>query len=373
MNTLIVGAGRMGTAAGYYLKNQGVDVLFADQNWQALDAATKAGYGIVPIHENTDWVAELEGVDVVLSAADYSLNGELTWAAIQSKTHMCDLGGNNDVVATQLALDEAAMDAGVIVIPDCGLAPGLAGWLAGHAVAQLGCNYGNTAIIDSVKMRVGGLPANPVPPLNYMVCWSVKGLVNEYIEPSKVILDGNTVMVESLTGKELIEFTGQPALEAFHTSGGISTLTETLAGKVKNMDYKTIRYAGHCDIMQGFKQVGLFSEKSENAIVPREFTEYMLQKSLTSGEKDLVLVKVTAELGEDKIEYELVEETDPKTGHSAMARTTAYSAAIVAQMMGEGIITKRGVVPGENCIPMVMFMERLNKAGVTIKETNSIK
>lgn len=366
MNTLIVGAGRMGTAAGYYLRSQKVDVMYADTNWQALDNATKEGYGIIPITDQTDWVKELEGVDVVLSAADYSINGELTYAAIKSKTHMCDLGGNNDVVATQLDMDKQAMDAGVTIVPDCGLAPGMAGWLAAHAVQKLDMNSGRTGLIDNVKIRVGGLPANPVPPLNYMVSWSVRGLINEYIEPSKIIKDGNEVMVESLTDIESIEFEGQPALEAFHTSGGISTLTDSLASKVRNMDYKTIRYAGHCNIMQAFKQVGLFSEESEHAIVPREFTQHMLQKNLASVQSDMVLVKVTAELGTDKIEYKLVEYADLDIGHSAMARTTAYSIGIVAHMLGEGVITKRGVVTGENAVPMKIFMERLSKAGVII-------
>lgn len=378
MNTLIVGAGRMGRAAGAYLKNQNVDVMFADKNWQALDAAAEMGYGIVPIRDNTDWAAELNGVDVVLSAADYSLNGELTWAAIQSKTHMCDLGGNNDVVDTQLSLHESAVKAGITVVPDCGLAPGLTGWLAAHAVEQLREYVGNNAIVDNVKIRVGGLSAAPIPPINYSVNWSVRGLINEYIEPSKIVLKGERVMVESLTGLEEIDLEHLDRahvekygpLEAFYTSGGISTLPDSLIGKVQNMDYKTIRYAGHCDIMKGFKQIGLFSEDAEHAIIPRTFTEHLLQKNLASLQSDMVLVKVSAELNKDMIEYELVEYADTdNTGHSAMARTTAYSAAIVAQMLGEGTISDKGVIPGEKCVPMDNLIERLEKTGVEIKET----
>src|SRR4029079_15285384 len=134
--------------------------------------------------------------------------------AIEAETNFCDLGGNNDVVAKELALDNEARVAGVNVIPDCGLAPGMVAVLVAHAAARF-------EKIDGIHIRVGGLPQNPKPPLDYQLVFSVEGLINEYVEPARIIRDGKIAIVESMTEIESLEFPPPfENMEAFQTSGG---------------------------------------------------------------------------------------------------------------------------------------------------------
>ena len=121
--------------------------------------------------------------------------------------------------------------------------------------------------IEEIHIRVGGLPQHPQPPLNYQLVFSVEGLINEYIEVARVIRDGKVKEVESMAEIESLEFDGFPPLEAFQTSGGTSTLPETFLGKIRELDYKTIRYAGHCDKFKTMIDLGLCSSE-EMIVVP---------------------------------------------------------------------------------------------------------
>lgn len=309
----------------------------------------------------------LKGAKVAVSAADYSLNEGLTRAAIAAGAHLCDLGGNPTVVQHQLAMDKEAKAAGVTVIPDCGLAPGLACLLAARAVEQL-------ARPESVRIRVGGLPADPKPPLNYSLFFSVRGLTNEYLEPADVLREGERRTAQSMTEVEPLSFPppfGQ--LEAFNTAGGASTLPMTLAGKVRNLDYKTIRYPGHAAIIKAMIDLGFLAEAPVEVdgarVVPRRFTEAMFERSLALGDDDVVLVRVTAEGGGERVAYQLIDRKDPSTGHSAMMRTTGYPTAVIAKFLATGRITQRGVVPGELCVPVDALIEELGQRGVRIERT----
>jgi len=318
------------------------------------------------LNDSDRLVRLLHGFDVALSAADYRFNEALTRAAIEAKVHLCDLGGNIQVVDRQLALDELAQRRGVTVIPDCGLAPGMAGLLAARAVERL-----DQASV--VRMRVGGLPAHPKPPLGYKLVFSARGLVNEYLEPTEALRDGEIVRLASLTELEFLEFPPPfGRLEAFNTSGGASTLPRTLRAKVRDLDYKTIRYPGHCAIFSGLHALGLLSEERVNGVNPRELTEALLVRALSDDDTDVVLMRVSAEgtrEGEPaRIVYELVDQHEPETGHSAMARCTSYAAAAVAYMLGVGAIERRGVLPGELCVPLEEFLGAVRARGLDVIE-----
>src|SRR5262249_1219664 len=153
--------------------------------------------------------------------------------------NFCDLGGNDAIVRKELLLDEFAKERGIAIVPDCGLAPGLVSILTAAATEGLDDIY-------EIRLRVGGIPVEPQPPLEYSLAFSVDGLINEYVEDANVIIDGKPTVVPALTNVEEIEFP-QPfgVLEAFCTSGGVSTLTETFQNRVQHLDYKTIRYKGH--------------------------------------------------------------------------------------------------------------------------------
>jgi lysine 6-dehydrogenase len=236
-----------------------------------------------------DVVAVMSGHDSAISCVNYWYNESLSRAAIETKTNFCDLGGNNYVVDSQLAMDAEARAAGINIIPDCGLAPGMVSILAMHGAA-------NFDQVEEIHIRVGGLPQDPKPPLNYQLVFSVEGLINEYVEVARVIRDGKITEVESMTEVEELSFDGFPALEAFQTSGGTSTLPDTFLGKIRELDYKTIRYAGHCEKFKMMIDLGLCS--SEEMVVdyakvtPRRVFGDLLQKHLPADGPDFVLVRL---------------------------------------------------------------------------------
>ena len=249
MKILVLGAGRMGHGAVYDLVHNSPSVesvTVADFDLKKAEEIVKSvGTNRVTAHHidvsnYADVVELMKKHDSAISCVNYWYNTELSKAAIETNTNFCDLGGNNYIVDEQLAMDEAAKTAGINIIPDCGLAPGMVSILAMHGAKQFD-------EVDEIHIRVGGLPQHPKTLLEYQLVFSVEGLINEYIEVARVIRDGEITEVESMTEIESLEFEGFPPLEAFQTSGGTSTLPDTFLGKIKQLDYKTIRYAGHCE------------------------------------------------------------------------------------------------------------------------------
>ena len=204
MKVLVLGAGRMGYGAAYDLIHNSPDVTsvtIADFRGEAADnAAAKIGTDRISAKQidasnYTDVVDLFRGHDSVISCVNYWYNESLSKAAIETGANFCDLGGNNYVVDSQLALDAEAKAAGVSIIPDCGLAPGMVSVLAMHGAKQF-------ETLDEIHIRVGGLPQTPQPPLDYQLVFSVEGLINEYVETARVIRDGRIVEVPSMTELE---------------------------------------------------------------------------------------------------------------------------------------------------------------------------
>jgi lysine 6-dehydrogenase len=315
-----------------------------------------------------EMVGLFRGHDSVISCVNYWYNVELSKAAIETGANFCDLGGNNYIVDEQLALDDRAKAAGVSIIPDCGLAPGMVSVLAMHGAARFD-------EVDEIHIRVGGLPQNPVPPLDYQLVFSVEGLINEYIEVARVIRDGEIKTVESMTELESLSFDGFPPLEAFQTSGGTSTLPDTFLGKIRELDYKTIRYAGHCDKFKAMIDLGLCSSEAVHVdgvnVKPRRVFGELLQKHLPADGPDYVLVRldfVGKQGGETKkLRYDIVDKTDESTGLSAMMRTTAFPASIIAQMMASGDVLTQGAIPQEKAIDPEKFVAELDRRNIKIR------
>jgi lysine 6-dehydrogenase len=163
-------------------------------------------------------------------------------------------------------------------------------------------------------------------------------------------------------------------MEAFQTSGGTSTLPETFFGKVQELDYKTIRYVGHCAKFKTMIDLGLCSSKpievDGQSVVPRRVFGDLLVRTLPHDEPDYVLVRVEFKGDEGKrLRYDIIDAFDPATGLSAMMRTTAFPAAIVALMMARGDIAKKGALPQERCVPPDRFMSELAKRRIEVKES----
>lgn len=307
--------------------------------------------------------------DIAAGAASYKLNRALTECSIKHKTHFIDLGGNNSVVDAQFALSELAAAAGVTIIPDCGLAPGMASVLAAAGIAQFDK-------VESVKLRVGGLPQNPKPPLNYAIFFSPEGLLNEYREPTVVLRDGRLTKLQSLTEGERLSFPPNfPELEAYHTSGGASTLPYTFENKISDLDYKTIRYVGHFVQIKFLFDIGMADETKYEIdgvkLSPDQMLRNVLYRHLPTNASDVVLVYVEVTGVKDSrrqtATYYIEDYLDNTTGHSAMQRTTAYSAAIVMQMIAEGSISKRGTLRSELGIDHRRFIDHLNERGIGVK------
>lgn len=375
MKYTVIGAGMMGSAAAYDLAktNPNDEIVLADINiQQARSAATAIGGNVTPVrvdvNNSREIVKLIEGSGAVISAVTYSVNYQMTKAAIEADVPMCDLGGNNDVVERQLSLDAAAKEKGITVVPNCGLAPGLINILAMEGTKEF-------EQLDSIHLRVGGLPQHPRPPLYYQIVFSVEGLINEYVEKATIIRDGKTELIDPMSGLEDIEFP-EPfgTLEAFNTSGGLSTLTQLLDGKVNNLDYKTIRYKGHCEKFKTLLDLGFATSEpmmvGGSVKTNREFFADLLRKKLDYGDKDVVLARATISgrtaTAAKTLVYEFVDYYDDAGKMTAMMRTTAFPTSIVAQMLAHGIITERGVRVPEVCVPGKIMIDELGKRNIKI-------
>ncbi|MBD3221915.1 saccharopine dehydrogenase [bacterium] len=311
----------------------------------------------------------IEACDVVVSAVNYWHNHDLARAAIEGGKHFIDLGGNNDIVARELELDGHARERGVTVIPDCGLSPGLTCILGYHLVDQLDT-------CDALRLRAGGLPVQPRPPLDYQLEFSVPGLLNEYIEPALVVRDGRARTVPSLSELETVHFPAPYGeLEAFQTSGGTSTLPRTLEGRVRHLDYKTIRYRGHCDHLRLLYGLGMFSsteiETDAGSFKPRHVLETLLERTLPTEGDDVVLVLIEADgtAGGEPVQRSLriIAGNDRRHALSAMARMTGYPASIIAQMLARGDIAAPGAHPQELVVPADRLLAELERRGVEVE------
>lgn len=375
MKIAIIGSGLMGQAIAYDL-SRAEDVekvgLYDFDVDLAEEVARKFGNekttaGKIDAGDEDEVTEVLRDYDACISAVIFKYNPGLTRSAIKAKAHFFDLGGNNDVVRLQFEMNDSAREADVLIVPDCGLAPGMVSILAAAGIKEFDS-------VASLKIRVGGLPQNPRPPLNYQMVFSSEGLINEYWEPVVILENGKKKVVNPMTGLEELEFDGIGKLEAFYTSGGTSTLPDTYKDVIDFLDYKTIRYPGHCRIFKPMLEIGLGSKSNVKVagmnVEPREVFKKVLEKNLSFNGPDLVLVRLTFEGTKDnqpkKLVYGIIDRQDTMTGLTSMMRTTAFPVAIIAWMACSGKIESRGVVPQEIAVNPAFFMAQLKKRNINI-------
>jgi lysine 6-dehydrogenase len=379
----VLGAGRQGVAAAYDMIRFGDAgaVLVADRNGDlAAEAAERVNQltgsaaalpAQVEVADAQALVAFLKPVDALLSAVPYAFNLAVTRACIASSTHMCDLGGNTDVVWSQLALNAEARAAGISIVPDCGLQPGMGNTLAVHAMDQM-------SDPQEVRIWVGGLAQEPRPPFDFLLTFNVEGLTNEYDEMSIVLRDGARVALPAFEALEEIDFpapVGQ--CEAFLTTGGTSTCPWTFEGKLRTYVEKTVRYPGHMAMFRAFRDLGLFGRQPVHAggvaVAPRDLYHALLQPRIDFPEdRDLVVLRVQCD-GEDggrakRVTLDMIDYHDPATGFRAMERTTGWPAAIVAQMQSRGQV-EPGAIPLERAVHPKPFLAELRKRAFDLTET----
>jgi lysine 6-dehydrogenase len=235
--------------------------------------------------------------------------------------------------------------------------------------------------VDAVKIRVGGLPRDPQPPLNYQIVYSLEGVLDYYTTRSWVLRDGKPTQVEALSEVEPVEFP-EPVgtLEAFHTAGGLSTMAWDYQGKIPTMEYKTLRYPGHAHILRAIRDLGLLETRPVRVdgieVSPRDvFISVVDPKLRRPDSPDLVAlrVEVTGETDgrPQRVRYDLLDYYNPRTGVSAMERTTGYSLSITGLMQADGRIERKGVCTPDRCVPAAEYIRELGQRGVRIDRTAS--
>ena len=343
-NILVVGAGKIGQVAADLLAGSGdYAVTLVDRDSAALDALAASALPAARVrHEALD-VADtaalkrgLDGRYAVLSAAPFHLTERIAEAARALGVHYLDL--TEDVASTRRirALAEGATSA---LIPQCGLAPGFIAIVA----ADLASRFER---LDTVRLRVGALPAYPSNALNYNLTWSTDGVINEYCEPCEAIVDGRRTEVPALEEREEFALDGV-LYEAFNTSGGLGTLCETLEGKVRTLNYRTIRYPGHASIMKALLNDLRLRDR-------RDVLKDILENAVPSTTQDVVIIFVTVAGWRDGV---LVQETYARKIYSAMVGgqirsaiqiTTASSLAAMLDLLAEGRLPQCGFLRQED-------------------------
>ncbi len=374
MKLLVIGAGMMGSAAAYDMaRNTQVErVTLVDMDGKRaaqaarrvnkLSRTKKVGALKVDATSIKPIIKVMRQHQAALSCVPYFYNLKLAQAAIEAGCHFADLGGNNTVVRQELALEKKAAKRGVAIAPDCGLSPGMASILGGELVRRAGGK------LDALKIYVGGLPAEPKAPFKYQLVFSPEGLINEYVEPCRILRRGKITQIEPLTEPETFVISGFPPLDAFHTSGGTSTLPETFQGKVGECFEKTLRYQGHYAMIRALYDLGLFSSNEmkigKTKVVPRRLMTRIFEEKFAGNGPDLVVLRVEGHLKDRVFSFTVVDYYDKSTQMTAMMRTTAWPASVVVQMLAGGVIAKRGGIRQEVDVPFAAFAREMSGRGI---------
>jgi lysine 6-dehydrogenase len=384
MRFTVLGAGLQGSACAFdLLQNPAVtEVRLADRQLDRLPPFLSDYIGKrLTLHQIDARDAKavgalIDGSRAVMCAMPYQFNLQLAHVAVAHRIHFSDLGGNTEIVFRQRdELDDAAKAHGVSVIPDCGLAPGLV-----NILAEMGIRRCDT--VSAVRLFVGGLPQHPEPPLNYQLVYSLHGMLDYSTTPSWVLRDGVRKQVTALSERVPVKFDELGELEAFHTGGGLSTMAFRYEGKIPTMEYKTLRYPGHAQILEAIRELGFFSLEREivegTTIVPRDLAITVMDRALRKPKSpDLVALRVVVEGMKDgksvRHEWELVDRYDAKRGITAMMRTTAYSLSITGQMQANGSIGVAGVHTPDECVPGELYLAELARRGVVVREIPTLQ
>ncbi|HUJ39455.1 MAG TPA: saccharopine dehydrogenase C-terminal domain-containing protein [Candidatus Acidoferrales bacterium] len=382
---VVIGAGRQGTAAAYDLARRGDanQVVIADLDTaQAQRAAGRVndllGEDLVSAAalDARDPAAvqrALRGVAACVSAVPYQFNLGIARAAIAAGASLTDLGGKTSIVFEELALDEPARAAGVSIVPDCGMVPGLGTSLCLAAMEMV-------ERPRDVFLWDGGLPQHPLPPWNYILTFHFGGLINEYSGTTEFLRDGKLIEVPCFEELEYVDFPAPIGrLEAFTTAGGTSSAPRSFFGRLRTYQNKTLRYSGHCAQWKAFRDAGLFAEKPVRTTGGKQATPVDLLRELVEpqlrplpGQKDVCILRAKAvgESGGRHVEavVDVFDYHDDSTGFSAMERTTGWHASILAIAAARAEIA-RGAVPVERALPGKRVLDECRSRGMRVEQS----
>jgi saccharopine dehydrogenase-like NADP-dependent oxidoreductase len=333
MRVVVLGTGKVGATIVRKLSADGrFEVIAVDM----VPNATLAGVARVEKLDVSS-VEALKGFlnqgDVVVSALPYYLNGGVAEAAGAKGCHYLDL---TESVESTRRVRATAENAQTAFIPQCGIAPGYIGILANDLASKFDS-------VERLSLRAGCVPVNPTNRLKYNVMWSMDGVVHEYCEPCDALRDGRSVQIAPLEDLEQLVI-GGIALEAFNTSGGLGTLTETYNGKIRSMDYKSIRYPGHADLMKFLIEDLRFIDRQT------DLRDLLLQNLATSLQ-DVIALQVVA-IGErdgrrDQISASQLFRYKDEIGGTAIENTTASAICAMVDMLATKKLPQAGFVKQE--------------------------
>jgi lysine 6-dehydrogenase len=369
MNAAVLGAGLMGSVIATDLaRSEGVDsVVVADIDEERLAAVRRRG-GRKLSTEAFDIKDEdrlgrfFEGFDVVSSALTHGTVNAANVTAARRGVKMVDIAFEDE----QMGLDSMNHKNGGLLLPGCGLAPGLGGVLLFDASRELG------GAVEGHVM-VGGLPQKPRPPFGYKLVFSVVGLLREYIDEARVVRAGKVVKVKPFDEVVRVDFPKPIGrCEAFYTDG-LATLLYTMKG-VSVMDEMTVRWPGHAEKLKAILDAGFLSKEKIRVggteVAPYDVSVALLSSLLKQGDpEDVTVMRVHGRKGRKEIVYEMVDFYDKEEGITSMGRTTGYTCSIVSQMVGGGMIEGSGTVPPELALGPKgtdKLISELRKRGVKI-------
>ena len=340
----VLGAGKIGFALALLLQRSGsYAVRVADRDAGRLALVRSLGCETLLLGTDGDMRAAVRGQYAVLNALPFRHAAEMARLCAELGVHYFDL--TEDVASTQ-AIRRLAADADTVLMPQCGLAPGFIGVVGNDLAARF------DRVLD-VKMRVGALPRYPMNALRYNLTWSTEGLINEYCNPCDAIVEGKQAQVQALEGLETFVLDGVE-YEAFNTSGGLGTLTETLLGRARNVDYKSIRYPGHRQILTLLLDDLRLRDR-------RGLLQEIFEAALPATAQDVIVILVSAtgylggQLTESTFTARIVgAEVD---GHalSAIQLTTACGMCAALDLLAAGVLPQRGFV-GQETIDLEDFL-----------------
>ena len=335
---MLVGGGKIGVAIAEFLSGCGdYRLTVLDRDAASLARMPKKNVELRQASiENTRALAEeVAGHEIVLSATPYNLTAAVAEAAKGAGAHYLDL--TEDVESTR-TIKKLAEGASTAFIPQCGLAPGFISIAAYDLTKKF-------EKLRSVEMRVGALPVFPTNALKYNLTWSTDGLINEYCNPCESVRDGVRSEVPALEEIEHFSLDGTE-YEAFNTSGGLGTLCDTLEGKVENLNYKTVRYPGHRDIVK-------MLVRDLRLGVRRDILKDVMETAIPITYQDVVLIFVTVSGWRDGL---LTQESYAKKIYarkvgdrlmSAIQVTTATGICAMCDLLAEGKLPQKGFVRQE--------------------------
>lgn len=366
MATLVLGAGIVGSAAVWDLRRRGHTVTVADSDEESA-TRTASAHGAtsvaIDVADGRKLMDLVGAHDIVVSAVPYRFGYAVASAALATDTHYLDFGGNPTVVAAQRRMHGDAQANGVMIVPDCGLAPGLANVLAEDLIRNA-----PEGPIDSIQMRVGALPQVPIGSLEYQLAFSSAGLINEYAEPCEVIEDGHHATVEPLSRFEDVSWDGWGPLEAFSTAGGTSRMCITHEERVRRLEYKTLRYPGHGRVFRCLYEMGMFDESphtvGKTTVAPRAVLLDALDRSLPRDEPDVVLMRVWREQAGRMTTLQM--EDLAHGAFSALARTTAFPATALAHLIHKGEVLRPGVLTMNEAVRGSELLPELTSVGIEV-------